>query len=977
MATDDIGNTRRTADKETFQPLRPKPTRFRGTVGGSDPGDFFRTRLRHRSSVELSLTNLRENANLEFLERDGTLVKRSAKRGTNDEAINVTVDPGVYFIHVQGTRKETRYTLSATGNRDRFGDNLNTATVVEVNNGRNVFKDYVGPSDRSDFLQFTTGGGSPRQLVLRLNKLSSNANLALFDSDGKIISRSNKSGTSAERIKANLDPNSTYSVRVFSARKNTPGTTYRLLANLKAIPDRAGNTRDDAARPITLPAFSDSFTTLDTELLDINDIDVYRFVAPDEPTALDLRLSGLSADADLFLYEEGGTTPIASSTRPGTDNEIIRDVVLTPGQKYYIEVRPFDNNTFTFFTLSARTKTGIIDMAGNSPEEARDINLDSDWRFGQTGPQGPIDPSLYSDAVGSFDLDDYYVFSLNQASFLSLKADISRGSANLQLIAADGSTVLDTVDGTDATAPKIEGVFNQGTYYARVSPVGTEPSSAFYQLNLAGESVELRPAFVKDINVGPDSSAVPGKMVNIGGLLYFAANDGVNGVQLWRTDGTGIDGSLNDKAEDGTERLTNSPFTSISNLTVANIGGTNVIFFAGRTADAGTELWRWDAVNGASLVKDISPGSTSSDVGVNTGIVALNNRIFFGVAEREEGASDEEPGILNLWTSDGTEAGTQRVEISGFSLFGTVPENLTVVGDKLYLTAFDDSAQQRLFMIDVSGGNVNVTQVAGQNDLNAGTINNLTNVNGRLYFTASGAAVGGSDRGNELWRLSDTGEVEELADIVPGAGGAIGISNLTVLGNTVYFTANDNASGSELWQMVIDPTTGDTTVSLAADINTTATNAGSNPQQLTVVNGQLYFIANDGINGSGLWRYDPAAAMNPASLVEFEDNGSFNPVAFNFGVSPDSTPGSLIAVGDFLYFKASREATGSELWRVSPLLGGLAEELDLLPGEGSSSPSDFTEVNGRLFFRATDGSTTDESVGRELWVVGLPQDNLP
>jgi ELWxxDGT repeat protein len=42
---------------------------------------------------------------------------------------------------------------------------------------------------------------------------------------------------------------------------------------------------------------------------------------------------------------------------------------------------------------------------------------------------------------------------------------------------------------------------------------------------------------VRDINPGPAGSNPQG-MININGTLYFAANDGTDGVALWKTNGT-------------------------------------------------------------------------------------------------------------------------------------------------------------------------------------------------------------------------------------------------------------------------------------------------------------------------------------------------------------------------------------------------------------------------------------------------------
>src|SRR5436309_1905955 len=47
----------------------------------------------------------------------------------------------------------------------------------------------------------------------------------------------------------------------------------------------------------------------------------------------------------------------------------------------------------------------------------------------------------------------------------------------------------------------------------------------------------LSMSMIKDIDIDTDSSA-PGSFLDVGGILYFAATDGVSGGELWRSDGT-------------------------------------------------------------------------------------------------------------------------------------------------------------------------------------------------------------------------------------------------------------------------------------------------------------------------------------------------------------------------------------------------------------------------------------------------------
>jgi ELWxxDGT repeat protein len=73
-------------------------------------------------------------------------------------------------------------------------------------------------------------------------------------------------------------------------------------------------------------------------------------------------------------------------------------------------------------------------------------------------------------------------------------------------------------------------------------------------------------------------------------------------------------------------------------------------------------------------------------------------------------------------------------------------------------------------------------------------------------------------------------------------------SQFTVLGTTLYFSANDGVNGYELWKS--DGTTNGTTL----DANINAGSNGSEPSEMIVFNNALYFAAEDGLTGRELWR---------------------------------------------------------------------------------------------------------------------------
>jgi ELWxxDGT repeat protein len=169
-------------------------------------------------------------------------------------------------------------------------------------------------------------------------------------------------------------------------------------------------------------------------------------------------------------------------------------------------------------------------------------------------------------------------------------------------------------------------------------------------------------------------------------------------------------------------------------------------------------------------------------------------------------------------------------------------------------------------------------------------------------------------------------------------------SNLTKIGNKLFFVATTNLSGQELW--VSDGTPGGTT--LVKDIHPGT--ASSNVNAMTNVNGILYFTANDGSNGLGIWR-----SGGTTETTEFVAR-----VRGHFG---NSSLSNLTAVGDKLFFIANNGDQGYEIWRLNDQANGVLLVKDINPRWSQSSGADnLVNLNGTLLFRANDGIN-----GNELW----------
>ena len=153
--------------------------------------------------------------------------------------------------------------------------------------------------------------------------------------------------------------------------------------------------------------------------------------------------------------------------------------------------------------------------------------------------------------------------------------------------------------------------------------------------------------------------------------MFFFADDGVNGVELWKSDGT-ADGTVLVKdirvGPAGSE-VTPIPFQRVP--TSVDLDG--ALIFAADDGVNGYELWRSDGTAaGTVLVRDIFPGSAASDPRYFT---KANGKVFFRALNGATG--------YELWKTDGTASGTALVRDIFPGPIGSGPGSLTGMGDAL------------------------------------------------------------------------------------------------------------------------------------------------------------------------------------------------------------------------------------------------------------------------------------------------------
>ena len=143
---------------------------------------------------------------------------------------------------------------------------------------------------------------------------------------------------------------------------------------------------------------------------------------------------------------------------------------------------------------------------------------------------------------------------------------------------------------------------------------------------------------------------------------------------------------------------------------------------------------------------------------------------------------------------------------------------------------------------------------------------------------------------------------------------------------------------------------------LVRDTTTVATAIGSEPRRAVRVGSGAFFVASTPQTGTELWKTDGTA--QGTALVKDIAPGPDPPGPLFFDIGPRS----LVDVNGTLFFAASDQTRGFELWRSDGTEAGTLRVKDIRPGPDASNASTLVAVNGTLFFSADDGVA-----GRELW----------
>ncbi|MBL7923089.1 MAG: T9SS type A sorting domain-containing protein [Bacteroidia bacterium] len=325
---------------------------------------------------------------------------------------------------------------------------------------------------------------------------------------------------------------------------------------------------------------------------------------------------------------------------------------------------------------------------------------------------------------------------------------------------------------------------------------------------------------VKDIHPG-SAGAFAGDFISTAivhnGILYFRANNGINGFELWRSDGT----------DGGTWMLKDIVPGPGDSYTAALTSTGSLLFF---TNNSGTQLWRSDGSDAGTF--------SIQSFQVASNLAAFNGQLFFSADQNNSGQE--------LWKSNGTSNGTVLLKDLNGVFGASLPCNFYASGQSLFFTANTASGWE---LWKTNGSNAGTVQVA---DINPGAGNGVMDVYMEAPMTILGDTVffrANDGNGYQLWKSDGSaGGTVKLSAL---ANGVYSYVPFPLAGNRVLAA---NYSMSHYW--AYDAGSGTATLSDYPYFNF----FNNSDRRFYFMGSRMFFAGKDSLYGQELWQSDGSSA---------------------------------------------------------------------------------------------------------------------
>lgn len=397
--------------------------------------------------------------------------------------------------------------------------------------------------------------------------------------------------------------------------------------------------------------------------------------------------------------------------------------------------------------------------------------------------------------------------------------------------------------------------------------------------------------------------------------LYFIGTT-QQGSELWVSDGT----------TKGTQKLTSLNRNSYQFLIIFN----NQLYLLGSEPNAGYHLF---AVNSDSI--PLQPLVDLSSLGIINALL-FNNKIYF--------TSADSAGQY-LWLTDGTESGTNVILLVpydnalpfdpiGFS--DNINVDLVVCNRKLWFFT-----EETLWVSDSTSGGITMVPNSNYYDLMDADFAELENVaiaGDNIYYVLAGENEPGDCGVHPPVLVVCNGDSSQV--LLNSTWLNLFSSGWAALNGNLYFPYNQKNSSNknQLWSSdgtVRGTTMVDTLLYNPATNYTLSTFCYlTNPQNtvcgFTAINNKLYFISADGNNNGEVWIYD--AGLDTTEEIIPPTAANCSPLWYN---------SSFVEYKDAVYYLASYNTPGQELWRINQSVPGdsvmIYPDFSLYPNPAHSS----------------------------------------
>jgi ELWxxDGT repeat protein len=383
--------------------------------------------------------------------------------------------------------------------------------------------------------------------------------------------------------------------------------------------------------------------------------------------------------------------------------------------------------------------------------------------------------------------------------------------------------VQDIDTGTSASDPQRLAVFNGKLYF-------TATNSMFGRELWEWHAMSTPAARITDLYTGAGDGTPAGTgditMHAFKGKLYFCGAT-VNSTKLMAYDGTNPPMTIRSSSTaSGPNWMTHygsrfyyvddsSSFLTASLYSYAGAGTTALISTFGLVArnalnqiipfkgkiyfnyggpPAGSELGAFDTLTGQmGMVADLAPGSS-----LPFNFVVLGDKLYFSARDSVKGIE------LFLW-----DGGTARVltdiqsgSADGLSFIGSDVMTVAAFNGAIYFSGLAGSNHHALYKYDTATKLATMVYDPQPGTSSTGALIGLYGTLNNLYFYYNHPTSG-----LELYKYDGTSG-KLIADLNPGSGAGVGLSNIVQYGSYIYFNGNNGTTNYELYRLYDGEKTG-------------------------------------------------------------------------------------------------------------------------------------------------------------------------